>query len=361
MVRLVSCGTLPDVTESGSELQELMEIPSHIFESQEAELPTPFGIEVSNEKLVAWDNSSIRQLERGSDANKFDFELEMQRECGVSSNNQSFNAEFNSDVPNFCTRIRETAPVSFKTRSSGHNVKNQISTSPCKPNFIDKASRGLEIEVAAEVRNELMTKTEPSYPSRFTSHINRQVESRVQQEKVSIVNEEQQAEPKVTPTSINSEGIGASVLSSHYRDPGIPTGNGKGIENQVTSFQRESQNVEEKCRGSQTGGKRAIGNGSSRVLPLDTEPSKFCHICGRTGNISGIVCDNFRFGTCRKVLCEKCRLEYEVNPIPMICTHCTGACPKRAKCHGYTRANRERSSKKQKTSPSANSTPVHPK
>lgn len=79
--------------------------------------------------------------------------------------------------------------------------------------------------------------------------------------------------------------------------------------------------------------------------------SKYCHICGRNSKTVPVSqCANVRLGLCRKVVCEKCLIVYraEIGPglpqpnKPWNCTHCTGHCPRRARCHQYTKNNLRR-------------------
>lgn len=78
-------------------------------------------------------------------------------------------------------------------------------------------------------------------------------------------------------------------------------------------------------------------------------PSRFCHVCSRTPkNIRIAVCSQIREGTCRKVVCEKCFLDYQFGTFDhalnlrtsnWICPHCLEECPPRAQCSTYGRIN----------------------
>lgn len=86
------------------------------------------------------------------------------------------------------------------------------------------------------------------------------------------------------------------------------------------------------------------------------QSSKFCHICSRTTRkVNSISCTNFRKGTCRKVVCQKCFLEYGWNWKAAIerlsewsCTHCRDICPPRAQCAIYKRTNERRREQQQR-------------
>jgi hypothetical protein len=76
-------------------------------------------------------------------------------------------------------------------------------------------------------------------------------------------------------------------------------------------------------------------------------PSRFCHVCSRTPkNVRLAVCSNISDGVCRKVVCERCFVEYGYGGFDDAfkmsdweCPHCTGACPARAQCRTYSRIN----------------------
>ncbi|KAI0561058.1 hypothetical protein FGB62_94g045 [Gracilaria domingensis] len=79
--------------------------------------------------------------------------------------------------------------------------------------------------------------------------------------------------------------------------------------------------------------------------------SKYCHICGRNSKTVAVAqCANVRIGLCRKVVCEKCLMLHrdEIGDrcstprADWKCTHCEGVCPKRARCHQYTKNNLRR-------------------
>mmetsp|Transcript_42824 Transcript_42824/g.105191 ORF Transcript_42824/g.105191 Transcript_42824/m.105191 type:complete len:208 (+) Transcript_42824:2-625(+) len=95
----------------------------------------------------------------------------------------------------------------------------------------------------------------------------------------------------------------------------------------------------------------------------DATASTYCHICQRARNL--VICSNFRNGTCRKSICQKCfsnhdlGIDYEtalarsatenvsgsgsssagrVAETAWYCTHCEGKCPPSARCVVYERA-----------------------
>lgn len=78
-------------------------------------------------------------------------------------------------------------------------------------------------------------------------------------------------------------------------------------------------------------------------------PSRFCHICSRTPkSVRLAVCSKIKFGTCRKVICEKCFAKYrygnfdnalDVEESAWLCPHCNENCPARAQCRTYQRIN----------------------
>lgn len=78
-------------------------------------------------------------------------------------------------------------------------------------------------------------------------------------------------------------------------------------------------------------------------------PSRFCHICSRTPkSVRLAVCSKIKFGTCRKVICEKCFVKYgygdfedalKTNETGWLCPHCNDTCPARAQCRTYQRIN----------------------
>jgi hypothetical protein len=68
-----------------------------------------------------------------------------------------------------------------------------------------------------------------------------------------------------------------------------------------------------------------------------------------TRKVNNICCNNFKKGTCRKVICEKCFNDYgwdwarfTERPSEWICTHCRDCCPSRAQCAIYRRTNERR-------------------
>lgn len=75
--------------------------------------------------------------------------------------------------------------------------------------------------------------------------------------------------------------------------------------------------------------------------------SRFCHICSRTPkNVRLAVCKKICDGVCRKVICEKCFVDYQYGNFEeaitfkeWLCPHCSGICPKRAQCGTYSRIN----------------------
>lgn len=89
---------------------------------------------------------------------------------------------------------------------------------------------------------------------------------------------------------------------------------------------------------------------SRRAAKFDhPSPSRFCHVCSRTPkNVRLAVCSNIREGVCRKVVCEKCFIAYNLGDFEAAnnlavtnwrCTHCTHTCPARAQCRTYQRVN----------------------
>lgn len=78
-------------------------------------------------------------------------------------------------------------------------------------------------------------------------------------------------------------------------------------------------------------------------------PSRFCHVCSRTPkSVRLAVCSKIKFGTCRKVICEKCFESYgygdfesakNTNETDWLCPHCDDSCPPRAQCRTYQRIN----------------------
>mmetsp|Transcript_15299 Transcript_15299/g.31087 ORF Transcript_15299/g.31087 Transcript_15299/m.31087 type:complete len:494 (-) Transcript_15299:587-2068(-) len=81
--------------------------------------------------------------------------------------------------------------------------------------------------------------------------------------------------------------------------------------------------------------------------------SKYCHICGRPAHsVKVLVCQNFAFGICRKVVCQICFGKHDwewpstgENTTDWLCSHCRGVCPERAQCFNYQRTNRKRKTK----------------
>lgn len=74
-----------------------------------------------------------------------------------------------------------------------------------------------------------------------------------------------------------------------------------------------------------------------------------------TQKVSIISCKNFFLGTCRKVICEKCFMEYGWDwgaaikrPYEWQCTHCQNICPSRAQCSVYRRTNERRREQQQR-------------
>jgi len=93
----------------------------------------------------------------------------------------------------------------------------------------------------------------------------------------------------------------------------------------------------------------------------DPKPSHYCHICQRPRNL--VICSNFRTGTCRKCICERCFSDYflgvdyktalsrspssgeaggEGSGPMWYCTHCEKKCPQKARCVVYDRAVEKR-------------------
>jgi Zinc-finger domain of monoamine-oxidase A repressor R1 len=75
--------------------------------------------------------------------------------------------------------------------------------------------------------------------------------------------------------------------------------------------------------------------------------SRFCHVCSRTPkNVRLAVCCKITDGVCRKVICEKCFVEFGYGSFEgalheknWLCPHCAGVCPERAQCRTYSRIN----------------------
>lgn len=82
-------------------------------------------------------------------------------------------------------------------------------------------------------------------------------------------------------------------------------------------------------------------------------PSKFCHFCGRLPKGERVACKNITQGTCRKVFCKPCMEKIfgewdatKADSPTWECTHCSGACPKKASCRYYSKTNNKRFQKK---------------
>lgn len=99
-----------------------------------------------------------------------------------------------------------------------------------------------------------------------------------------------------------------------------------------------------------------------------TQPSKFCHVCVRSGDQVRLApCANVTSGLCRKAVCEKCfekhgfahewtTASYNYNIIGEMnnrirdtlpehawtCFHCRSQCPPTAQCKIYARTNKRR-------------------
>ncbi|PXF47074.1 hypothetical protein BWQ96_03151 [Gracilariopsis chorda] len=104
-----------------------------------------------------------------------------------------------------------------------------------------------------------------------------------------------------------------------------------------------SQNSSQSQHSLQTQPKLRFSKGASA--------SKYCHVCGRNSKTVPVSqCANVKLGLCRKVVCEKCLIVYRTEigrglpqpNRPWNCTHCTGHCPRRARCHQYTKNNLRR-------------------
>lgn len=123
---------------------------------------------------------------------------------------------------------------------------------------------------------------------------------------------------------------------------------------------------------------RAVSRTSSVTLPARRykimQPSKFCHICVRSGELVNLApCANVLSGVCRKAICRKCfdkhghggdwsvatdnkaLLDAErvsaastgaparpLGPQAWTCLHCRKICPPSAQCKIYARTNRRR-------------------
>mmetsp|Transcript_12184 Transcript_12184/g.12263 ORF Transcript_12184/g.12263 Transcript_12184/m.12263 type:complete len:196 (-) Transcript_12184:280-867(-) len=82
--------------------------------------------------------------------------------------------------------------------------------------------------------------------------------------------------------------------------------------------------------------------------------ASFCHICGRRNGpqMTLKTCGNFKTGSCRKVVCERCIESYnlmsgseivdEITNVVWKCPHCVDSCPARARCHSYKISNQKR-------------------
>jgi len=116
--------------------------------------------------------------------------------------------------------------------------------------------------------------------------------------------------------------------------------------------------------GSETLGKKG---GNSKRYKL-TQPSKFCHVCVRSGDQVRLApCANVTSGLCRKAVCEKCfekhgfahewnvasmnytiiaemnnRLRDTLPEQAWTCFHCRSECPHSAQCKIYARTNKRR-------------------
>lgn len=86
----------------------------------------------------------------------------------------------------------------------------------------------------------------------------------------------------------------------------------------------------------------------------NSTPSKYCHICGRNGRYVALrACQYYTQSLCRKVVCAVCISRYDQQHElkvrtcqgQWVCTHCRGACPKRARCVQYFRNNEKRRAK----------------
>lgn len=118
--------------------------------------------------------------------------------------------------------------------------------------------------------------------------------------------------------------------------------------------------------GASSEGSVKKGAGSKRYKL--TQPSKFCHVCVRSGDQVRLApCANVTSGLCRKAVCEKCfekhgfahewaaaSLNYAIiaemnsrmrDTLPdqvWTCFHCRSQCPPSAQCKIYARTNKRR-------------------
>jgi hypothetical protein len=82
--------------------------------------------------------------------------------------------------------------------------------------------------------------------------------------------------------------------------------------------------------------------------------SKYCHVCTRSANaVEMAYCKNIARGTCRKIICCKCALEFQWPDVTSAindraiaaqweCVHCRNVCPPKAQCNTYGRINLQR-------------------
>ena len=83
----------------------------------------------------------------------------------------------------------------------------------------------------------------------------------------------------------------------------------------------------------------------------NSEPSRFCHICGRKAiNLRVAPCGRIIGNHCRKVVCERCVEKHRLDDAPLhgepvaswSCPHCRASCPPKAQCNTYGRTNFKR-------------------
>lgn len=102
----------------------------------------------------------------------------------------------------------------------------------------------------------------------------------------------------------------------------------------------------------------AIPEGTGKKAP---PPSNSCHICGKKGWKTGmVVCRNIVIGACRKAVCKECfnkvwkfptgdynEFDKACKDRTRPCPHCEDACPDKAQCKAYEKANAAMSLKRQ--------------
>lgn len=91
-----------------------------------------------------------------------------------------------------------------------------------------------------------------------------------------------------------------------------------------------------------------------RIIPTNLTASKYCHVCTRSANaVEMAYCRNIGRGTCRKIICSKCAVEFRWPDVTEAirkksvaalweCVHCRRVCPPKAQCNTYGRINFQR-------------------